>query len=177
MAIASKGHLSLTNKGMKTSGLPSSFVKLFHNKKTFFLLQMNASLRFQVSGACSASNFLFWAKGAQFMCLPKTLNIIIGHKLGLNPPPGSQTLMTTRVFKLVRHFAGLQSLLHTLQQAYQVLIRKCWPRQKKGDSFPLEISNLDRFQELGLLLVLVAVAILTYSSLVYFAGFHHSLIH
>merc|ERR1719237_264598 len=47
-----------------------------------------------------------------------------------------------RVFKLVRHFAGLQSLLHTLQQAYQ---------------------------ELGLLLVLVAVAILTYSSLVYFA--------
>ena len=47
-----------------------------------------------------------------------------------------------RIFKLVRHFAGLQSLFHTLQQAYQ---------------------------ELGLLLVLVAVAILTYSSLVYFA--------
>ena len=47
-----------------------------------------------------------------------------------------------RVFKLVRHFAGLQSLFYTLQQAYQ---------------------------ELGLLLVLVAVAILTYSSLVYFA--------
>ena len=66
------------------------------------------------------------------MCLPETLNIIIGQKLGLNPPPWSQTLMTTRVFKLVRHFAGLQSLLHTLQQAYQVLIMKCWPRQKKG---------------------------------------------
>merc|ERR1719233_2067244 len=47
-----------------------------------------------------------------------------------------------RVFKLVRHFAGLQSLFYTLQQAYQ---------------------------ELGLLLVLVAVGILTYSSLVYFA--------
>ena len=47
-----------------------------------------------------------------------------------------------RIFKLVRHFAGLQSIFHTLQQAYQ---------------------------ELGLLLVLVAVAILTYSSLVYFA--------
>lgn len=47
-----------------------------------------------------------------------------------------------RIFKLVRHFAGLQSLLYTLQQAYK---------------------------ELGLLLVLVAVAILTYSSLVYFA--------
>ena len=57
MAMASKGHLSLTNKGMKTSGPPSSFVKLFHKKKTFFLLQMNASLGFQVSGACSALNF------------------------------------------------------------------------------------------------------------------------
>ena len=47
-----------------------------------------------------------------------------------------------RIFKLVRHFAGLQSLIFTLQQAYQ---------------------------ELGLLLVLIVVAILTYSSLVYFA--------
>ena len=46
-----------------------------------------------------------------------------------------------RIFKLVRHFAGLQSLFYTLQQAYQ---------------------------ELGLLLVIIAVAILTYSSLVYF---------
>ena len=47
-----------------------------------------------------------------------------------------------RVFKLVRHFAGLKSLFYTLQQAYK---------------------------ELGLLLVLVAVALLTFSSLVYFA--------
>ena len=47
-----------------------------------------------------------------------------------------------RVYKLVRHFAGLQSLFYTLQQAYK---------------------------ELGLLFILVAVAILTFSSLVYFA--------
>ena len=47
-----------------------------------------------------------------------------------------------RIFKLVRHFAGLQSLIITLQQAYK---------------------------ELGLLLVLIVVAILVYSSLVYFA--------
>ena len=42
-------------------------------------------------------------------------------------------------------------------------------------------SELDSYsemsiQELGLLLVLVAVAILTYSSLVYFAGYHHHII-
>ena len=39
-----------------------------------------------------------------------------------------------RIFKLVRHFAGLQSLIYTLKQAYK---------------------------ELGLLFLLVAVAILT----------------
>merc|ERR550525_359530 len=47
-----------------------------------------------------------------------------------------------RVFKLVRHFTGLQSLLCTLQQAYQ---------------------------ELGLLMLLMAVTIITISSLIYFA--------
>ena len=41
-----------------------------------------------------------------------------------------------RIFKMVRHFAGLQSLVYTLQQAYK---------------------------ELGLLLILVAVAILVFS--------------
>ena len=46
-----------------------------------------------------------------------------------------------RVFKLVRHFAGLQSLFYTLKQAYK---------------------------ELGLLIILVAVGILLYSNLVYF---------
>ena len=47
-----------------------------------------------------------------------------------------------RIFKLVRHFAGLQSLLYTLKQAYK---------------------------ELGLLMLLVFVSVLTFSSLVYFA--------
>lgn len=45
------------------------------------------------------------------------------------------------VFKLVRHFAGLQSLAYTLQQAYK---------------------------ELGLMMVLVGVAVLTFASLVFF---------
>ena len=47
-----------------------------------------------------------------------------------------------RVFKLVRHFAGLQSLFCTLKQAHK---------------------------ELGLLVMLISVAVLTFSSLVYFA--------
>jgi len=47
-----------------------------------------------------------------------------------------------RVFKLVRHFTGLQTLLCTMQQAYQ---------------------------ELGLLMVLVWVIVITISSLIYFA--------
>ena len=47
-----------------------------------------------------------------------------------------------RIYKLVRHFAGLQSLLFTLKQAYK---------------------------ELGLLFFLVMVALLIFSSLVYFA--------
>eukprot|EP00090_Calanus_glacialis_P034773 TRINITY_DN5878_c0_g1_i2.p1 TRINITY_DN5878_c0_g1~~TRINITY_DN5878_c0_g1_i2.p1 ORF type:complete len:413 (+),score=103.17 TRINITY_DN5878_c0_g1_i2:287-1525(+) len=47
-----------------------------------------------------------------------------------------------RIYKLVRHFAGLQSLFFTLQQAYK---------------------------ELGLLVFLVGVALLIFSSLVYFA--------
>ena len=41
-----------------------------------------------------------------------------------------------RIFKLVRHFAGLQSLIYTLNQAYK---------------------------ELGLLMLLVGVAVLTFS--------------
>ena len=41
-----------------------------------------------------------------------------------------------RIFKLVRHFAGLQSLIYTLNQAYK---------------------------ELGLLLLLIAVSLLTVS--------------
>ncbi|XP_071750253.1 potassium voltage-gated channel subfamily B member 2-like [Lepeophtheirus salmonis] len=46
-----------------------------------------------------------------------------------------------RVFKLVRHFAGLQSLIHTMKQAYK---------------------------ELGLLLLLIGVAVLTVACLIYF---------
>ena len=45
-----------------------------------------------------------------------------------------------RIFKMVRHFAGLQSLVYTLRQAYK---------------------------ELGLLLVIVIVTILLYTSLIF----------
>ncbi len=53
-----------------------------------------------------------------------------------------RVLRIMRIFKLVRHFAGLQSLIYTLKQAYK---------------------------ELGLLMLLVGVAVLTFASLVYFA--------
>ena len=52
-----------------------------------------------------------------------------------------RVLRIMRIFKLVRHFAGLQSLIYTLHQAYQ---------------------------ELGLLMLLVCLSILTFSVLVFF---------
>ena len=55
-----------------------------------------------------------------------------------------KVLRIFRVYKLFKHFAGLQSLLYTLQQAYK---------------------------ELGLLLHIIGVAILTFSSLVYICEF------
>ena len=67
-----------------------------------------------------------------------------------------------RIFKLVRHFAGLQSLLITLQQ-----VEKSPPRHKKIGNFFAVL--FEAYKELGLLLVLIVVAILVYSSLVYFA--------
>ena len=65
-----------------------------------------------------------------------------------------------RIFKLVRHFAGLQSLFYTLQQAYQVEEATF---SASGTKFKTIL-----WQELGLLVLVVLVAILTYSSLVYF---------
>ena len=75
-----------------------------------------------------------------------------------------------RIFKLVRHFAGLQSLFYTLQQAYQVHV--CFDFlgiTGKPSKAYLEICAPFFYiflQELGLLVLVVLVAILTYSSLV-----------
>jgi hypothetical protein len=67
----------------------------------------------------------------------KTFPYILNRHLWLLGP-----FRIMRIFKLVRHFAGLQSLIYTLNQAYK---------------------------ELGLLMLLVGVAVLTFASLVYFA--------
>jgi hypothetical protein len=67
-----------------------------------------------------------------------------------------------RIYKLVRHFAGLQSLFYTLQQACAV---QCSAVQCSA----VQCSAVQAYKELGLLFILVAVAILTFSSLVYFA--------
>ena len=83
---------------------------------------------------------------------------------------------------------GLQSLFYTLQQAYQVNYSTihlfqdgfpdwCFSSVKPKNNWKLKKtiliddkeSNSRKCQELGLLLILVAVAILTYSSLIYFA--------
>ena len=53
-----------------------------------------------------------------------------------------RVMRVMRIFKLVRYFAGLQSLMFTLNQAYK---------------------------ELGLLMLLVGVCVLTFASMVYFA--------
>ena len=40
-----------------------------------------------------------------------------------------------RIFKLVRHFAGLQSLIFTLQQAYQASQKEEFQQKKGGDKW------------------------------------------
>ena len=63
-----------------------------------------------------------------------------------------------RIFKLVRHFAGLQSLIYTLNQATIMRIGRWW-----------WWNTNQAYKELGLLMLLVGVAVLTFASLVYFA--------
>lgn len=41
---------------------------------------------------------------------------------GINDGFQVRVMRILRIFKLVRHFAGLQSLFYTLQQAYQVTL-------------------------------------------------------
>ena len=53
-----------------------------------------------------------------------------------------RVLRIIRIFKLVRHFAGLQSLIHTLSEAYK---------------------------ELGLLMLIVSLSILTFAVLIFYA--------
>ena len=65
-----------------------------------------------------------------------------------------------RIFKLVRHFAGLQSLLYTLKQVIiSTYLVKLFTKQ----------IELQAYKELGLLVILVGVAVLTFSSLVFYA--------
>ena len=51
-----------------------------------------------------------------------------------------RVLLILRVFKMIRHFSGLQSLLYTLHQAWK---------------------------ELGVILIIVCIVLLMFSSLVY----------
>jgi len=84
-----------------------------------------------------------------FAIIPFVLDLVIGglQDFEIMGKAGKivrlvRVMRVMRIFKLVRHFAGLQSLIYTLNQAYK---------------------------ELGLLMLLVGVAVLTFASLVYFA--------
>ena len=84
-----------------------------------------------------------------FAILPYFINFIVDHlsEFHIIGKAGKVVRLVRvtkilRVFKLVRHFAGLQSLFFTIRQAAR---------------------------ELGLLIMLIGVSVLTFSSLVYFA--------
>lgn len=84
-----------------------------------------------------------------FAILPYFINFIVDHlsEFHIIGKAGKVVRLVRvtkilRVFKLVRHFAGLQSLFFTIRQAAR---------------------------ELGLLVLLIGVSVLTFSSLVYFA--------
>ncbi len=72
-----------------------------------------------------------------------------------------------RVFKLVRHFAGLQSLVHTLHQVRRS--STCPVLKHIGPTEIMYMVPFQAYKELGLLLVLISVTVLTVSCLVYFA--------
>ena len=71
-----------------------------------------------------------------------------------------RVMRVMRIFKLVRHFAGLQSLIYTLNQVTLYSLN-----EKKN----LLHWLVQAYKELGLLMLLVGVAVLTFASLVYFA--------
>ena len=75
-----------------------------------------------------------------------------------------RVMRVMRIFKLVRHFAGLQSLIYTLNQATIYLSIHL------SIYLSILIYTLNQaYKELGLLMLLVGVAVLTFASLVYFA--------
>ena len=84
-----------------------------------------------------------------FAILPYFVNFIVDHlsEFHIIGKAGKVVRLVRvtkilRVFKLVRHFAGLQSLFFTIRKAAR---------------------------ELGLLVMLIGVSVLTFSSLIYFA--------
>ena len=107
--------------------------------------------------ACSPKKWRFFRNPMNVVdllaILPYYIVLVLGHleDIKIIGKAGKlirlvRVLRIMRIFKLVRHFAGLQSLIYTLNQAYK---------------------------ELGLLMILVSLAILTFASLVFFAEKDH----
>ena len=112
------------------------------------------TIEYVVRFACAPQKAKFFVQPMNlidlFAILPYFINIILDHIISEFHIIGKagkvirlvRVTKVLRVFKLVRHFAGLQSLFYTIRRASR---------------------------ELGLLLTLVFVMVLTFSSLVYFA--------
>ena len=110
------------------------------------------TLEYLIRFACAPRRWVFFKKPMNlvdfFAIVPFYLNLILHsmEDMEIIGKAGKQVrlvrvLRIMRIFKLVRHFAGLQSLIYTLNQAYK---------------------------ELGLMMLLVGVAVITFASLVYF---------
>eukprot|EP00094_Tigriopus_californicus_P010656 TCALIF_10280-PA protein Name:"Similar to Kcnb1 Potassium voltage-gated channel subfamily B member 1 (Rattus norvegicus)" AED:0.14 eAED:0.14 QI:442/0.5/0.6/0.8/0.25/0.4/5/0/478 len=111
------------------------------------------TIEYFVRLACTPKKLQFFIQPMNlvdlFAILPYFINFIVDHlsEFHIIGKAGKVVRLVRvtkilRVFKLVRHFAGLQSMFFTIRQAAR---------------------------ELGLLVLLIGVSVLTFSSLVYFA--------
>ena len=132
------------------------FLKFYAPNDTihyFFFQAVYFTIEYVIRFACAPQKIKFFIQPLNlvdlFAILPYIFSFVLDHlsEFHIIGKAGKVVRLVRvtrilRVFKLVRHFAGLQSLFATLKQAHR---------------------------ELGLLVMLVGVSVLTFSSLVYFA--------
>ena len=67
-----------------------------------------------------------------------------------------------RIFRMIRHFVGLQSLIYTLHQ----VLHHPHPHHHNHDHHPHHYHD-QAWHELGLILLIVLITILVFSSLIF----------